>query len=313
MENNIFNNIDLFRMMSRWKLHLTIITAIGALLAVFFSGPLFIKPKYKSFTVLYPSNLIPYGAETPTEQMLQLFQSNEIEEALTKKYHLYEHYDIDTNSATHEFRLHAEFIQNVKVSKTEYEAVKVEIYDTDPRTAHDMALEFIQLFNIKTRELHKKKSQEVAIIHRNEMNRQQRALDSIGTLLKELKVKYGLLDYKSQSKEASKQYYKSLGGNAQRTSDIVTSIRNLEEKGHELIQLEEHLQGAIGTYEREKVAYDEALRDVEKKLTYTNMIIAPEVPDKKSSPVRWMIVMFTTISTFVLALFVISVLDRFRR
>jgi capsule polysaccharide export protein KpsE/RkpR len=313
MENNIFNNIDLFRMMNRWKLHLMIITAVAALLAVFFSGPMFIKPKFKSFTVLYPSNLIPYGAETPTEQMLQLFQSNEIEQTITKKYNLYRHYDIDTNAASHQYYLNTEFGENVKISKTEYEAVKVEIYDTDPQTAHDIALEFIKLFNIKTRELHKKKSEEVVLIHKNELDRKQRELDSIGTLLKEMKVKYGLLDYKSQSKEASKEYYKSLGGNAQKTSDIVASIRNLEEKGHEFIQLEEHLNGAIATYQRVKIAYDEALRDVEKKLTYTNVIIAPEVPDKKSSPVRWMIVVFTTISSFVLALFVISVLDRFRK
>lgn len=313
MENNIFNNIDLFRMITRWKLHLAIITAVGALLAVFFSGPMFIKPKYKSFTVLYPSNLIPYGAETPTEQMLQLFQSNEIEETITQKYHLYEHYDIDTNSAAHEYRLNAEFNENVKISKTEYEAVKVEIFDTDPKTAHDIALEFIRLFNVKTRDLHKKKSEEVVLINRIELEHKQRDMDSIGTLLKEMKVKYGLLDYKSQSKEASKEYYKSLGGNTQRTSDIVASIRNLEEKGHEFIQLEEHLNGAISTYERVKVAYDEALRDVEKKLTYTNVVIAPEVPDKKTSPVRWLIVLFTTISTFVLALFVISILDRYRR
>lgn len=311
--NEYFNNIDLFRMVSRWKIHLAVITLLSALLSVFFSGPMFIKPKYKSSSIIYPSNLIPYGVETPTEQMLQLFQSNDIREELIKHFNLAKHYDVDTNSASFRYYLDQEIDENVKINKTEYEAVKIEVYDTDPKTARDLVLEIVRLFDVKTRDLHKKKSQEVVIIHKMELDKKQREIDSIGTLLKELKVKYGLLDYKSQSKEASREYYKSLGSNAQKTSDIVSSIRNLEEKGHYFIQLQEELDGALSSYQRIKIDYDAAVRDVEKKLTYTNVVVKPEIPDKKASPTRWIIVLFTSVSAFVFVLFAISIFERFRK
>jgi capsule polysaccharide export protein KpsE/RkpR len=305
--------MDIFRMASRWKIHLIIITAVSALLAVFFSGPMFIKPKYKSTAVIYPSNLIPYGVETPTEQMLQLFQSNDIREAMMKKFNLSVHYDIDTAGRASRYYLNQEYDDNVRITKTEFEAVKIEIFDTDPATARDMAVEIIRLFDLKTRELHKKKSQEVVVIHKMELDKKQREIDSIGTQLKELKVKYGLLDYKSQSKEASREYYRSLGGNSQRTSDIVNSIRSLEEKGHDFLELEEHLEGALQSYEVIKRDYDAAVRDVEKKLTYTNVVVRPELPDKKAYPTRWLIVVFTTAASFVMALFLISLFERFRK
>jgi capsule polysaccharide export protein KpsE/RkpR len=311
--SDFFNNSDIIRMVNRWRWHLVVIALGAALLSYFFSGPMFIKPKFKSFAVIYPSNLIPYGVETPTEQMLQLFQSNEIRDEMKKKFNLAEHYDIDTNSASKSYFLDLEFDGNVKVNKTEYEAVKIEVYDTDPTTARDMALEMIRLFDIRTREMHKKKSQEVVLIHEMELNKEQREIDSLGTLFKELKIKFGLLDYKSQSKEASREYYKSLGSNTQKTSDIVISIRNLEEKGHDFVRLQEQLDGALGAYQQIKLNYDAAVRDVTKKLTYTNVVIHPEKPDRKSYPTRWIIVLMATVSSAVLALFLISLIERFRK
>lgn len=311
--NDIFNNSDLLRMISRWKFHLVILSGLGLLLSIFFSGPMFIKPKFKSNAVIYPSNLISYGVETPTEQMLQLFQSNDIRTAIMRRFHLAAHYGIDTMASSYRYYLDKDFDDNVKVTKTEYEAVKIEVFDTDPVTARDMVLEMIRLFDLRTRDLHRQKSLEVVVIHREELRKKQQEIDSIGTLLKELKVKYGLLDYKSQAKEASREYYRSLAGKGQPASDMVSSIRNLEEKGHYFQELQEHLNGALGAYERIKVDYDAAVRDVEKKLTYTNVVIRPEVPDKKSYPVRWLIVVFSTVSTFVLSLFVISLIERFRK
>jgi capsule polysaccharide export protein KpsE/RkpR len=311
--SDFFNNSDVMRMVNRWRWQLITVTAVAALCSFFFSGPLFIKPKYKSFTIIYPSNLIPYGVETPTEQMLQLFQSNDIREAMMKRFNLAEHYNIDTTRASHAYYLDQEFESNVKISKTEYEAVKIEVFDTDPVTARDMAAEMIRLFDLKTRELHKKKSQEVVLIHRMELEKKQREIDSVGTLFKELKVKYGLLDYKSQSKEASREYYRSLGGSTQKTSDIVNSIRSLEEKGHDFIRLDEQLNGALDAYQKIKVEYDAAVRDVEKKLTYTNVVVRPQIPDRKAYPTRWIIMVVSTVSAAVLFLFLISLFERFRK
>jgi len=307
--SNIYNNIDLLKIILKWKKHLAVIAVSAVALSILFSSPMFIRPKFKSFAVIYPSNLIPYGIETATEQMLQLFQSSEIKNEITKGFKLAQHYEIDTTRVGYKFDLDKTFDENVKVSKTEYEAVRLEVLDTDPKTAYEIAVAMIDQFDKKTRKLHREKSEEVVLILGNQLEKKGKEIDSISTELKELKVKFGILDYKSQAKEASKEYYKSLGTNSKKTGDITTSIRNLEEKGNDFVELNERLESSIKVYNSWKVDYDNAVRDVEKKLTYTNLVIKPAMPDKKAYPVRWIIVVSSTLASLFFALIAVMVIE----
>src|SRR4051794_6326011 len=103
MDNNtFFNSIDLLRLLNKWKKHLLIVGAISLVGSIIFSSPLFIKPKFKSFALIYPSNLIAYSTESATEQMLQLTQSYDIRDKIIQTFHLLDHYGIDTtNSKTY--------------------------------------------------------------------------------------------------------------------------------------------------------------------------------------------------------------------
>ncbi|MFT4595498.1 MAG: capsular polysaccharide biosynthesis protein, partial [Psychroserpens sp.] len=55
------NNSELLGLLIRWWKHLLAITLIALVLSTIFSSPFVITPKYKSFAVLYPSNIIPMG------------------------------------------------------------------------------------------------------------------------------------------------------------------------------------------------------------------------------------------------------------
>jgi uncharacterized protein involved in exopolysaccharide biosynthesis len=44
-------------------------------------------------------------------------------------------------------------------------------------------------------------------------------------------------------------------------------------------------------------------------MTYANIVTSPFVADKKSYPVRWIIVMIASLAAFIFALLVILVLD----
>ena len=220
-----------------------------------------------------------------------------------------EHYEIDTTKVGSKFETEKTFDENINISKTEYEAVRLEVLDTDPLKAYEIAIAMIDQFDKKTRKLHREKSEEVVVILGDQLEKKSAEIDSIGTALKELKVKYGILDYKSQSKEASKEYYKSLGSNQQKTSDITTSIRNLEEKGNDFVELNEKMESSIKVYNRIKIDYDNAVRDVEKKLTYTNVVIKPALSDKKAYPVRWIIVVSSTLASLFFALIAVMIIE----
>ena len=103
MDNSFFNSIELLKLVKRWRKHLIIVGLISLIGSIIFSSPYFIKPKFKSFALVYPSNLIAYSTESATEQMLQLAQSYDIRDKIIKTFNLFQHYEIDTvNNHSHQ-------------------------------------------------------------------------------------------------------------------------------------------------------------------------------------------------------------------
>jgi hypothetical protein len=305
---NIFSNLNMVKLVIKWRFHLIIIMAAAVLLSVLFSCPWFIKPKYKSTAVLYPSNLIPYSSETPTELMLQIFNSDDIRDTLIKKFDLVSHYDIDKDGAYYYTKVIKTFEANVDIHKTEYESVVIDILDTDPLVACKMVKEMVNLFNKKARKLQKDKSEEVLKIAQYQLNQKQIQIDSLKKILDGLRADYGILDYTVQVKEASKAYYKSLSGSRLAS----TMIENLQKKGGDFILISSLYYAASDAYNKLKEEYELALRDVTKELTYTNYVSSPIPADKKSYPIRWLIVVITSITTFIFTMVIIMLLENAR-
>lgn len=313
---NIFSNMGLLKMIIKWRLHLIIIVAIAIALSVLFSCPWFIKPKYKSSAVLYPSNLVPYSNETPTELMLQLFKSDDIRDTIIKRFNLASHYDIDVSSRYYYARLIKEFESNVDIRKTEYESVIIEIFDTDPQSACNMVKEMVNLFNKKARTLQREKEKEVLKISKDQLNQKQIQIDTLKRRIDELRTTYGLLDYTVQTREASRAFFGTRSEGYSPNANVKTAgkiIENLQNKGGDFILLSSLYFAASDAYNKLKENYENALKDVTKELTYTNYVSSPVPSDKKVYPVRWLIVLITTVATFIFALIIIMLLENSRR
>lgn len=311
---NVFSNIQLLKLIIKWRLHLIILFCAAISLSVLFSSPWFIKPKYKSTAVLYPSNLIPYSSETPTELMLQLFRSDDIRDSLITKFKLASHYGINTEDAYYYTQLIKEFEDNVEVKKTEYESVVIEVYDTDPKIACDMVKEMVNLFNVKARSLQRDKANEVLVISKAQLDQKKEQVDSLQKQLTGLRVEYGILDYGVQTKEVMKAYYRVLRGKSTGNTDAVSStIESLKSKGGDYILLNDMFNAASASYNKLKDEYEVALRDVTKELTYTNYVSTPFAADKKSYPIRWLIVSISTLTTLFLALLIIILIENIRK
>ena len=62
-------NFDLLNIVLKWKKALAIVVVVTVVISS--ASTYLIKPKYKSFAIVYPANLAPYSQESSTEQMLQ--------------------------------------------------------------------------------------------------------------------------------------------------------------------------------------------------------------------------------------------------
>jgi uncharacterized protein involved in exopolysaccharide biosynthesis len=304
-----FKSKSLINILFRWKLHLAVIVVAAALLAAIFSSSVFITPLFKSFAVLYPSNISAYADESLSEQMMQVLQSKDIRDSVIKKFDLPRHYGIDTKYEYYTSTMLWEFTKNVKISKTPYDAVTIEVWDKDPKVACDMVTEIMNQYNFKLRGLHKEKFGEVVNNYRTVTNYKRMELDSLQQRSQELGVKYGLLDYPNQTREVMRAYL-SGGGKGGEVSRLK---KNLEEKGGEREMVSNLMVAITKDYSAFKLDYDRAVLDLNRNYTYVNVLNKPFVADKKGYPVRWVIVVVSALASLFLAIIVIGIIESRRR
>jgi len=304
--NPFLNSVDIFKSAWRWKWHLTAIALISMIASIIFSGPSFIKPKFKSFAIVYPSNLITYSTENASEQMLQMLQSSDIREHVVRVFNLMYHYDIDTSGRFSHSEMIRMYEDNVIIRKTEYESVYIEVWDTDPVIASAIVDSIIQLGNKKIRTLQREKAKEVLIIAADQLNRKEMEMDSVEALLKDYSQKYWLLEYYTQTKEFSRAYLKALAsGSSKGTTESRNMLNVLAEHGEYFNSLSAQLGLMNKTYVDLKVAYDNAIRDATKELSYSNIVTRPIAADRKSYPIRWLIVVVSVCSSLFIAFIIL--------
>ncbi|MFC2175804.1 hypothetical protein ACFLR1_02385 [Bacteroidota bacterium] len=309
------NNSELLGIILKWWKQLLKIAAIGFVLSAIVSSSYVITPKFKSYGVLYPANIISMGTESPTEQMLQVLESAAIRDSIIKKYDLYNHYDIDPEELYSRSDLIKEFEKNITFRKTEYESVVVEVLDKDPVQARDIVNSIIALFNRKERIMQKEKAIEQVTVLNKQLVFKKAEMDSMENILSGIRKDYGILDYTLQTEYVTERYLQVISspGGEQRAKELTPIMNALKEKGGEFLALNEHLLRIRENYNDTKEEMEEAKRDVDKVLTYCNIISYPEVPDKKAYPLRWLIIGLSTVGTFLFGLVALSLMENFRR
>lgn len=312
---NYFNNTNLVNLLLKWRVHLIVILALAVVLAVIFSSPFFITPKFKSVAVVYPANVSPYSEESETEQMFQILQSQDITDSVIEKFDLPTHYKIAREYKYFKTAIYYEYGQNVKIEKTPYDAVSIEVLDKDPFIASDMVDAIIDYYNKKVRRLHNEKYYEVLIMYKQLLSKKTQQIDSLKKELYTLSVESGILGYDQSSEEIMRGYLRTVTSGAAsniNTAEVKRLKENMEKVGGDLIVLTETIKNEARSYTEFKIEYEDALRFYDAKLTYCNVVTHPFPADKKSYPIRWLIVVMTFILTFFFSIVMILIVENLR-
>ena len=310
-----FYQINILQLLLKWKFHLGIIVVIAIILAAVFSSSVFITPKFESSAVVYPANIAPYSDESETEQMLQIFQSNDIRDSIIKKFDLAKHWEIDSSYKYFYTTMMWEYSQNVKIGKTPYEGVIIEVLDKDPQMAHDIVNSIMDYYNKKVQHLQEIKFNEVVRMYERAIHKKQSYIDSLENQFYELSTEYGLLDYTSQSREIARGYLKTIDGSGSshiNSKEVLRLKENIEKKGGEFVYLQFLLEQEAGSFAALKKDYEQAYMDSDRQFSYTNIITKPFVADKKAYPVRWIIVVISAIASFFIAFLVILIIENYK-
>jgi capsular polysaccharide biosynthesis protein len=310
--NNFFDNQRILHLIWRRKFHFVIVGVVAIVLAAIFSGPAFIKPKYKSTARIYPTNLWVLSEESESEQMLEIINSRDIKLKMFDAFQLDEVYKISRDDPHYLTYMLDIYNKNVSASKTKFETVEIEVLDYNPQRASDMCDSIIHFYNKKVRNMHKAKDWEMVRISKTGLDKKFAELDTLTGQLNILREKYGILDYKSQVEKVTEGYMEALASgrsSSSNTREIRDLYDNLAEQGSEAEWLENRQKFLINAIDSLTTQYDMYLSEYEKDITYAHVVEYPVPADKKSYPVRWLIVAFSVVSAVFLALLVFLVLD----
>ena len=290
-----------------------------------------------SKSVLDNSNLeglMEFGSEEQTDQMLQILSSDEIKEKVIAKFNLIDHYGIDRNSEYLITKVKKKFEKNADFKRTDFLAIKITITDEDPSYAADMAnyVGFI-LDSLKTTIQQERTKQAFSIIKKQYLIKKKQ-VDSIQNVLTGFRGK-GIYDYEAQSEvismaiikaetqvqeeEARVRVYNVNKANLPDTT-IIRANGRLAAARAALNSLKPRVE-AFGKYsgaylaneaifEKQKealgnlqVKYENAEVDFQQSINQKFMIDKAQKPEIKSYPNRALVVILTTITAFLIALF----------
>lgn len=286
---------------------------LAIVVSAIFSSSTFIKPKFKSTALIYPSNNIyVFSDESQSEQMLEIINSLDIKLRTIDVFNLGEVYKISKDEPQYLTYMLAEFNDNVKFKKTEYETVEISVLDIDPQRACNMCDSIIRFVDEKIGLMHKIKHDEVAAIAKKDYVFISHKVDSLEEKLNFFRTEYQILDYRTQAEEITKGMVKVLADQQKNSSggkELAQWLKNLSEKGGEYEILDKQQNKLISQKDSIMKVYDQSVSSANKKIIYGQRVQNPIPADKKSYPVRSLILLISTFSALFFALLVVLLIE----
>lgn len=324
-----FNSTGVLYFILKWRKPLAIISAASLILS--YVACLFITPKFKSSVILFPSStssvskallsevagnkqdLLQFGEEAEAEQLLQVLQSDDIRDAVIKKFNLLDHYKIDPESKFRQTQLFDKYDDNINFKRTEFMSVKIEVMDTDPQMAADIANSIAALYDSTKNSIQRQRSlQGLKMVEakyldfKREMQADEDSLNRLRAL--------GINDYESQAERLNEAYGKALLEGKQ------SAIRILEEKmallskfGGAYVSIRDNFEHKRKQLAFLKSKYEEAKMDAEQNIPHKFVVNYAHKAERKSYPVTWLVMVVSAMCTFLCAVLALIIIDKARK
>ena len=328
-QKDTFSSKSLARILVEYRKSVLIILIAAALLAVLFSSPLFITPLYKSTAILYPTSsnsiskvlisttfqsnkdILEFGESEQTEQMLQVLNSNRIRDKVIARYNLLEHYGIKPDSKYPYTKLNKLYDSRILFRRTEYNAVRITVLDSDPALAAQMANDIAELYDSTMNAMQKEVAVKAFQLVETEYNSLCQEMATLEDSLNTLRA-LGVFDYESQVEMLSQQLAVELGkSNTQGVKNIQQYLDVLAQYGGAYYAISEKLDHDRLQLSLVKTKYEEAKVDATEDVPHKFLVTSAFKAEHKTYPIRWIIVTITVIATFVLILLALALMERY--
>jgi uncharacterized protein involved in exopolysaccharide biosynthesis len=324
MEYSSANLIAFFY--KNWK-QLIVIPFISMVVAVAFSGPNFIKPLFEAQVILFPSttnsvskallpqqngysdqDILEFGDEQQAEQLLQILNSGEIRDSVIKKFDLMNHYEIDEDTKYKRTKLFKEYASKIEYARTQFMSVEINVLDTDPQTAADIANYISYLVDQEKRRVQKNRAQIGLDIVRSEYHNLQAEIQLMEDKITQLRYK-GVHDYESQSAVFNEQYAIAIAESAKQSviKQLERRLDTLAKYGGKYVAIRDELQLLKEEEVKLRTKFDQAKVDVNQILPATFKVDEAFAAERKTYPKRSVLILAVGLATFILVVFILLV------
>lgn len=357
-ESAYLESTSLLFLLVRWRKPLIIIFLVTVVTSLVFSGSTFIQPKYRSSVVFFPSatnsvskalleesasekqDILAFGEEEQAEQMLQILNSDEIRESIIEKYKLLSHYNIQPDDEYPLTMLNEKFKDNISFSRTEFMSVRIDVLDTDPQMAADIANDIAALLDSMKTKIQRSRAEEALIIVKNAYESKMVSMKLKEDSLRQICEK-GVMNFGTQTEILNKEYtqasstftnenaslpilkkFKSendtavLGTQARivgakaRMKNMQSQLQVLAKYGGASVSLNEELTLDREELSKIKKQYDKLSLDARQNLTPKFIVNKAVKAEKKCYPVRWLIVVVSITITILLSVITLLLFER---
>lgn len=307
MEENRFNLIELVKIWLRWKKHILLvclITVIGSSI-VSFIMPVY----YKSTAIFYPYNpklsdprtlyvkdinYSIFGQSDDIDRVISIANSSLIHRDMIKEFNLMQHYDIDSSGKAAMTYALEEFQDNLEFIKNDEGALEITIYDTDEELAAEMVKIMTGKINYINIETIKKNNEKLLKVYKQHTNDKLKEITTLNDSITNLREKH--------------QLFVPLNKVNLHSLTHITKAKGVDE----ISSLETQLNYLNNEYLAAKESYTQVKSTLE-NFDQSLFIVEEAVPaEKKSKPIRWLIVVSSLLIAFFLSTLYAVIIDFYK-
>ncbi len=332
--SNPFDSSNIILFAWKWRKPLLVVSITAAIIAIIFSSPYFIKPRFKSTVVIFPSttysvskallpqtsatkaqDVLEFGEEQQADQLLQILKSDEIRQRIIDKYDLMNHYNIKESHPYQITELHKKYENNISFRRTEFMSVEIKVLDTSPDTAAAVANEIARLLDEVKGRIQRERALKSLMIVENEYNQMRDELNTMEDKLTELRYK-GVHDYERQAGALTEQLGRSIiqtGAKSNKTLEIQNKLDTLARYGGTYVSLRDEASLLQEEFVKVKNRLAQARVDVNEQLPTVFTVNEAFAAERKTYPKRSLIIAVSFFSALLFTLIVIIVVETIRK
>lgn len=266
---------------------------------------------YKSTTVIFPvklgqapvnetsfrrGNISDFGETGEAEQALEILNSTSLMDRVIEKFDLFTHYQIPRNDPAALTFTRRTFSGNVDIRRTKFNSIEITVQDKKPEMAANIANAIAQYLDTLKYEMVKLRANELIGNLERQHAKQQRVIDSLKLqmdsmtrrgIMSQFQRAYLLEAFGQSSGPERKELRQMVDANISQGEDFDMLERIYERELENLMLINKYLV--------------QSKADAEIQFSQKFVVDAAEPAERKSYPVRWLVVLVSVFSSMFLS------------